>query len=449
MKARLGLRSPATFLVGLALAFSAGCGPGQELLAQRNLPIINGHKSAPGFLPAVGALVINIPNYMQSFCTGTLIAKRWVLTAGHCLEAGQIPAFAPLGFLIGNEVYSGGSKNIVPIKAKYPHPQYKGGQPPGGLADWHDIGLVELAQDAPTEPMKMIRSKEVGTSFRIGGDMLLVGFGLTKPNDAMSSGTKYDGVTQLAMIGKSEIYVYAQTGATTCQGDSGGPTFLDVSSNKSGDWRHVGVTSRGAEGCTDGSVNTRTDTYLTWIHSVAKDIPCGSGLSADCGATPPPTKKGLGADCTAHAECESNTCAQVGGQGVCTQICDTRSPNCPADYTCAPVDADGIKGVCLKQAPPAKKGLGDPCGQHEECQSGLCASQGELTFCTQKCTPGGSECGSLVCADAGGGQFLCSPDPSSQPSDRGCSVASAPSTIPGWLAIAALLGLALVFRRRR
>lgn len=439
---------------------SSACSTSEPLdgISERSLPVIKGRVSPSGYMPAVGALVINVPGYYQSFCTGTLIAKRWVITAAHCLESQSIPAFTPIGVFFGNSVYTPNpGKAIVPIKARYPHPKYKGGQAPNTLADWYDIGLIELESDAPVEPMKLIRPSEVGGAFRIGGDMTVVGFGLTQANNPQSSGTKHDGVMQLLMIESSEFYLENQTGqgTTTCSGDSGGPTFANVGTASSPDWRHVGVTSRGAEGCVYGTVQTRTDAYLDWVHGQAKDIPCGSGKNPDCGTQPPPPpdKKKLGESCTTNSDCESNLCPQVDGKNVCASICDTRAPNCPSSFICRPVDGGGIKGICVvgTAPPPRKKGLGEACGGHEECDSNLCASRGSETFCTKTCAPGDGSCGSLECVDVGGGQSLCVKGASGGGGDEGgCVVSGQPgSATGGLLSILCLLGLALVVRRLR
>ncbi len=437
---------------------SSACSTSEPLdgISDRTLPLIKGRTSPTGFMPAVGALVINVPGYFQSFCTGTLIAKRWVITAAHCLESSSIPAFTPLGVFFGDTVYtSNPGKTIVPIKNRYPHPSFKGGNAPNTLADWYDIGLIELESDVPIEPMKLIRPTEVGGAFRLAGDMTVVGFGLTQANNPQSSGTKHDGVMQLMMVEHSEFYLEQKSGVgtTTCSGDSGGPTFVNVGTAASPDWRHIGVTSRGAEGCDYGTVQTRTDAYLDWIHSTAKDIPCASGKNPDCGTQPPPPakKKDLGETCTSNSDCESNLCPSVDGKSICAQICDTRTPNCPTDFICRSIDSGGIKGLCVVgvAVPPSKKGLGDPCSSHDECDSKLCASQGAETFCTKSCTPGDGTCGSLECLDVGGGQSICAKGTS----EGGCAVDGKPaSSAGGLISILCLLGLALVVRwhpRRR
>ncbi|MCK5798106.1 MAG: hypothetical protein KAI47_13015, partial [Deltaproteobacteria bacterium] len=190
---------------------------------------------------------------------------------------------------------------------------------------------------------------------------------------------------------------------------------------------------------------------------LATGIPCGSGKSPAC--KPPVPKKKLGEACKAHAECASALCAMVGDKGVCTQICDTRTPNCPSGFICEAVDAQGIKGVCLVGStppppPPGKKKLGDACQGHDECDSGLCASQGDKTFCTKSCTPGDGTCGnSSDCTDGGGGQYLCVPRSPSGDLPVGCAISPSSGdhdTIPGGvLLFLGLIFLGLVMHRRQ
>ncbi len=448
----------AALLVVIAAISFVACSPAPfDDVSSRQLPIINGKVSASGFLPAVGALVVrDFFGTYQAFCTATLISKRWALTAAHCLKSAQIPARTPTWMYFGNAVGPDAAKRVIAIKKSYPHPKYKEGTPPGMLADWYDIGLVEFVSDVPVVPMKMITPQEVGPALRLGDPMLIVGFGESNASNPQSAGVKHDGFSKLAMVGSSEIYIDDKTGSTTCHGDSGGPTFVDVSKTSTRDYRHVGVTSRGAEGCVLGSVETRTDVYLTWIHSLATGIPCGSGKSPAC--KPPVPKKKLGEACKAHAECASTLCAMVGDKGVCTQICDTRTPNCPSGFICEAVDDQGVKGVCLVGStppppPPGKKKLGDPCQGHDECDSGLCASQGDKTFCTKSCTPGDGTCGGLECLDVGGGQHLCV-DASSGGGGGGCALTPPArgkgDAFPGGLfSIVGLLLLGLAVRHRR
>jgi hypothetical protein len=444
----------------LAVSSAACTGPEAEP-GVRSLPIVGGTTSPDSFLPGVGALVLSNPWFgTQAFCTATLISDQLVLSAAHCFE--QIPAGSAVSFAVGSVASKG---KLAPLASWQIHPSYKGGNPPGTLADWYDISVGRLK--APTtlaQPLKLVRPKEVGPLIKYGAPLLIVGYGKTNPQSDLSSGVKHHGTTELAQVGSSEIFVSNQgSGPTKCSGDSGGPTLADADSGAGADYRIIGVASRADQGCAYGSVETRVDPYLSWIHGFGT-IPCGSGLSADCGTVPPPpppVKKELGQTCTAAGDCKGDLCIPVGaGQPmVCSQLCALAAATaCPTGYHCVPI-VGKTEGACVldtAQPPPAKKGLGEACATSAECQSAICASSGEQSYCTELCTPEkGCALESMECAPAGGSTFACAPKATEEPGDGGGGCAVHPRTAEGGAArplagvlLLLLAALALVLRRR-
>lgn len=458
-----------TLLVG---ALSLACSDEDPMLprvGQTEQEIINGVISTGNFMKSVGALVVRQGLYQASFCTGTLIAQNLVLTAGHCLE--KVTA-SNVSFYIGTQANGSIGASSYPAKDFIFHPKYnKNAPPPGTLTDYYDIALVRLAKGVPYSAAKMVRQKEVGTLLKLGDKVLLMGFGKTDPKVANSSGTKMQGFSLLKMIGTSEIWVDHSKWSQKCFGDSGGPTLMATTINGPKEWHVVGVASRTGQDCTGGSVETRVDVFLPWIHKYGS-IPCGSGMSKDCGPVVPKkdtgapvkkdtgvtTGKAMGALCNAGYECQTGLCIHSAGKNICSQFCDTAKNDCPGIWECRPL-AGSTKGACIKPdqstpqpdmgVPPPKVKLGDPCTYNSDCESDICGSLDGVKFCTKLCEPQKNECGDkMTCVPSGGGTNACIPGapPVPETPDEGCSVGGGKAGSPALMLLVLLL---LGWRRRK
>jgi secreted trypsin-like serine protease len=246
------------------------------VFASPSSAVVGGRDAAPGAYPAVAEITFG-----SSFlCTGTLIAPRWVLTAGHCgsitgAAIGSPAAWPPqlIDVRIGSVTPGAGER--VAVRRVVVNPNY--------LANvGYDIALLELSTPSTKTPARVVGA---------GGAALwapttletIVGFGTTSEGgdtadtlqeaqvpittDAYCSGA-YDDFDATSMVCAG----FPEGGVDTCQGDSGGPMF---GRDAAGVLKVVGATSFG-EGCArpgkPGVYARVGDTVLReWIRSQAPD----------------------------------------------------------------------------------------------------------------------------------------------------------------------------------
>lgn len=239
--------------------------------------ITNGELDGEGH-PNVGLMIAEIDGEPAWRCSGTLIAPRVFLTAGHCTGDGATAARVWFeSDLTENDEYPyGGSTSYegTPV----PHPDYFWGD-----SDPHDVGVVIL-DDAVTgiepamlpEPdllsqLKQDRVLEGG--YEEGVFFRSVGYGGTlaswpPPELAYDrirrwSESEYVALTKIHLH-LSQKAVFDESGS--CFGDSGGPIFWD---DPEGNEIIVAVTSTGDAQCVATGLDYRVDIpeILNWIYS--------------------------------------------------------------------------------------------------------------------------------------------------------------------------------------
>ncbi len=200
-------------------------------------------------------------------CSGTLVAKNVVVTAGHCNASCASRVF------IGPSVFGPGE--TVKVIRSVPHPRYR-----GNPAFDNDLTVLILERDVTTVAPRSIAKPEVingaswvrlvgygyGDRWRLSGkgvkreaDVAAVSLACSRPGDP----GKYGCHAGLEMVCADPAAV-----KDSCFGDSGGPAYV-LSGN---DWYLAGCTSRGVvpsqKDCGDGGVYVRADAYSDWIRSV-------------------------------------------------------------------------------------------------------------------------------------------------------------------------------------
>lgn len=225
--------------------------------------------------PNVGLMIAEIDGEPQWRCTGTLIAPRVFLTAGHCVGDGATAARVWFNadltdmpdYPYGGEIAIEG----IPV----PHPLYLwGGDDP------HDVGVVILDEPVDIEPgtlpdpgllsqLKKDRILEGG--YEEGVFFRSVGYGgslasfpppeLVYERIRQVAESEYVSLTKVHLH-LSQKAVFDESGS--CFGDSGGPVFWD---DPDGNEIIVAVTSSGDGQCVATGLNYRVDIpdVLQWI----------------------------------------------------------------------------------------------------------------------------------------------------------------------------------------
>ncbi|KAJ9578622.1 hypothetical protein L9F63_005112 [Diploptera punctata] len=245
---------------------------------RRQARIIGGESANPGEFP----WLVSITNRGGHFCGGTIINKRWVMTAAHCMCSG--PVELPVEHIRVNVGKHNLNKRETPIAQEIRvrrlilHPDYQCDR------YMHDLALLELDDNVDWSksvwPACLPQAED--PSF-VGKEATAAGWGWIQPdvtgkradilqkvtllvvdNDTCRNWYKSEG--KKTKIADSQICAgYEQGGRDTCWADSGGPLMV-------GDENRitvVGVVSTGI-GCARPKLPglyTRLTNYSSWIRN--------------------------------------------------------------------------------------------------------------------------------------------------------------------------------------
>lgn len=228
-------------------------------------PIIGGGELTSDF-PAVGALLWD----GKGHCTGTLIGRRTVLTAAHCVYGFE--DVSRMSFLAGENLSNPDPLKMASVKAVYyPQPDRDGfGYEDLGLK--HDIAVVALNRDFDGSchlPDAAAHQAGLSTLEKIiqnKDKVLFLGFGhKVVDGKAVDPGKKRKVEIPITELDENKFY-YFNPGKSTCAGDSGGPILKQV-----GNKLYVlGVASAG--NCRDEGWQMNVEYYGDWIRKRLQEI---------------------------------------------------------------------------------------------------------------------------------------------------------------------------------
>ena len=324
----------AAHLVSIALVASvAGCGtaaPEVDRVRPSTQPIIGGVLD-PGD-PAVVALTDSTDYYS---CSATIVDSVHVVTAAHCLNEGDKPAYV---FVCPDNNNDTGDECFLEVSDAVYNPAYGG-------ESAHDIGVVTLARPTSIAPKPIpaasLPASAVGTAVRI------VGYGEDENGG--------DGVKRQAnaTIDEMDGATFTMWGSPNhCYGDSGGPAFWPAGAP---DEALVGVTSAGtADACDQGGIDAMVGDNLVWLASVGvMSEASGSGGGTSSAATTGPTSSAASSTTSAGVGVGGAGNAGTGGWGVGVGGSTPEAKESPGDEE----SSDGSCGIGSRSAPASSTWL--------------------------------------------------------------------------------------------
>ncbi|XP_044730885.1 chymotrypsin-like [Chrysoperla carnea] len=212
--------------------------------------IVNGSETLPHQYPFQAAILAQEQSVDVDFCGGTLITKRFVLTAAHCLYG-----YKHLTVVLGahNLSINEPSQQVFYTDEFVVHPRWF----VTFLISRNDVGLVKLPRDALlnefVQTIRLPRLHQMETTFS-GMNATTIGWGKTKMSENVHRDVlrhvsnpivAYESCREqfaayIPIDKKCHICFSNEQGRGVCNGDSGGPLIIR---DEDGEITQVGVTS--------------------------------------------------------------------------------------------------------------------------------------------------------------------------------------------------------------
>merc|ERR1719180_613031 len=293
--------------------------------------IVGGKEVNPKYKFPYQVLVSPCTSQGCLMCGGTILNKRYVVTAAHCLYAGKtlmtLKGGAKFRVMLGEHDHCKATSSFVLASAVHKHPKFNLNDASGD----NDIAILKLSKDLTfSDKIKPVCLPTSATKDYSGKASTVSGWGGTKayeplkPVDQPRQCALKETIVEILktsskkctnFIGDSssttKLCAWAK-GKDACQGDSGGP--LTVAEN--GKYVLLGVVSYGRGCATEHpGVYARVQGFLPWMKKIIADGECSSSSGAATTASPAATTASAATTVAATTTAKPATTTDYGSYG--------------------------------------------------------------------------------------------------------------------------------------